>query len=487
MKSMFRLVIIWCAVLAITSSAGAQDTAPFELELPVTAVHLDLFDCRIEVVSQTDAQPLIRAVDAPGSTGDPAAFQVAQTGGTVRITRLPLPEGAPVTTAVVELVLDPSQGVNVTGRGVSLTVRGEGKPPEEEPADGEPDAVPGGRGSTAPTNTFELTDSEAALFRTPSTTVRATNTAVHAEEGFGTITAELEWSTLTVRGHEGSMNLISEDSETVVERLIGNVEFKLTRGGLDLRDGNGAIRGDSREGRVSADHWEGSATITATDANIEIRESSLAQVAFNGVNSDLTVDGVRGNVKAEFEGGDGFAESTRGSLDLTGAAGARITAEDLQGPLVLALREDSEAEIRQALDTVTAKVHSSKFFGSGIANLDLVSTDSSVTVEDIQRMTRFKVSQSEVELDLSRTEEEKFNLKVPDDTYVRVLLYSPCRVRVRTSTEGGKGVDVTGCELQIGTTGRWRGGQLRSIDGRPPFMLIADVGDTGELRVLGGP
>ena len=199
------------------------------------------------------------------------------------------------------------------------------------------------------------------------------------------------------------------------------------------------------------------------------------------------MDGVRGNVKAELEGGDAFAESTRGSLDVTASTGARITAEDLQGPLVLRLREDSEAEIRQVLDTLTAKVHSSKFFGSGINNLDLVATESVVTLENIQRMTRFKVDQSEVELDLSQTEEQKFNLKVPDDSYVRVLLYSPCRVRVRTSAESGKGVDVTGCELQIGTTGRWRGGQLRSIDGRPPFMLIADVGDTGELRVQGGP
>ena len=184
---------------------------------------------------------------------------------------------------------------------------------------------------------------------------------------------------------------------------------------------------------------------------------------------------------------DGYAESTRGSLDLTGTAGARITAEDLQGPLVLALREDSEAEIRQALDVLTAKVHSSELFASDIANLDLVSTDSKVTLDNIQRITKFKVDQSDVDLDLSQTMEQKFNLKVPDDTYVRVSLYSPCRVRVRKSAEGGKGVNVTGCELQIGTTGKWRGGQLRSLDGRPPFMLIADVGDTGELRVQGGP
>jgi hypothetical protein len=487
MKSMLRLVILLGTALATTWSAGAQDTVPFEFELPRAAIQLDLFDCRLEVVTETGAQPLIRAVDASGSAGDPAAFRVAQSGGTVQITRLPDPEGAPVTTAVVELVIDSSQSVTVSGSGLSVTMRGEGKPPEEKPPAEGSETAPAGQDAASSTHTLELADSEVALFRTPSTSLRATNTAVHAEGTFGSFSAELAWSTLTVRGHEGSMNLISDDSETLVERLIGNLEFTLTRGGLDLRDGNGNVRGDSREGRVSADHWEGSATVTATDANIEFREGSLAQITFKGVNSDLTVDGVRGNVKADFEGGDGFAESTRGSLDLTGLAGARITGENLQGPLVLRLREDSEAEIRQALDTLTAKVHSSKFFGSGINNLDLVATESAVTLEDVQRTTRFKVDQSHVELDLSQTKEQKFNLKVPDDTYVRVVLYSPCRVRVRTSAEGGKGVDVTGCELQIGTTGRWRGGQLRSIDGRPPFMLIADVGDTGELRVQGGP
>lgn len=487
MKRMFPFVIVLCAALATTWSAKAQDTVPFEFELPLAAVHLDLYDCRLEVATQTGAQPMIRAVDASGSTGDSSAFRVAQTGGTVEITRLPHPEGAPVTTVVVEIVIDPSQSITLLGRGLSVTLRGEGKPPEEEIPAQESETGRDGQDGATSTNTLELEDSEVALFRTPPTTLRATNTAVHAEEGFGPFSAELSWSNLTIRGHEGSINLTSEDSETVVERLIGNLEFKLTRGVLDLRDGNGNVRGDSREGRVSANHWEGSATVTATDANVDFRDGSLAQITFTGVNSDLTVDGVRGNVKAEFEGGDGIAESTRGSLDFTASAGARITAEDLQGPLVLRLREDSEAEIRQALDTLTAKVHSSKFFGSGINNLDLVATESVVTLEDIRRMTRFKVDQSDVELDLSQTEEQKFNLKVPDDTYVRVLLYSPCRVRVRTSAESGKGVDVTGCELQIGTTGRWRGGQLRSIDGRPPFMLITDVGDTGELRVQGGP
>lgn len=487
MQLTVRLAVIWSVALAITALAGAQETVPFEIELPVAAIDLNLFDCRLEVVTEKDAQPLVRAVDAPESVGNPAIFEVSQAGGTVRISRVSPPEDDPATTAVVELTIDPSQPLKVTGRGLSLTVRGEGKPPREELSTDGSNADTPDDGDIVRAHSYDLTDSEVGLFRTPSTTLRATNTTVHTEEGFGTLSAELVWSNLTVRGHEGPMHLNSEDSETMAERLIGNVDFKIVRGVLDLRDGNGAVNGDSQKGRVSVDHWEGSAGITATDANIDVRGGSLAQITFTGVNSDLTLDGVRGNVKAEFQGGDGYAESTRGSLDLTGTAGARITAEDLQGPLVLALREDSEAEIRQALDVLTAKVHSSELFASDIANLDLVSTDSKVTLDNIQRITKFKVDQSDVDLDLSQTMEQKFNLKVPDDTYVRVSLYSPCRVRVRKSAEGGKGVNVTGCELQIGTTGKWRGGQLRSLDGRPPFMLIADVGDTGELRVQGGP
>ncbi len=485
MKRLVRPALICVATLAMTAWAGAQETVPFEFELPVAGIDMSLFDCRIEVVNTTDAQPLIRAFDAEGSVGQPATFEVVQTGGSVRISRIPPPNGAAVTTAIVEVVLDPGQPLSINGRGLSLTVRGEGKPPQEASAGQLNADTPAKSGVAA--HTFELTDSEAALHRAPSTSLRATNSAVHTEEGFGTLTAELAWSNLTVRGHEGHMQISSEDSETVVERLTGDVEFTIVRGGLDLRDGSGSVRGDSQGGRISFDHWEGSASVTGTDAAVGVFEGSLAQFTFTGVNSDLTLDGVNGDVKAELQGGDGSASSTRGKLDLTATDNARVTCDDLQGPLGLVLRDGSEAEVRQALGGFTAKIHSSVLLASGVSTLELVATESRVTADDVQHLTVFKVSRSDVELDLSRTQDQKFNLKVPDETYVRVSLYSPCRVRVRKSADGGKGVNVTGCELQIGTTGKWRGGQLRSLDGRPPFMLIADVGDNGQLRVQGGP
>ena len=60
MQLIVRLAVIWSVALAITALAGAQETVPFELELPVAAVDLNLFDCRLEVVTEKDAQPLVR-------------------------------------------------------------------------------------------------------------------------------------------------------------------------------------------------------------------------------------------------------------------------------------------------------------------------------------------------------------------------------------------------------------------------------------------
>ena len=102
-------------------------------------------------------------------------------------------------------------------------------------------------------------------------------------------------------------------------------------------------------------------------------------------------------------------------------------------------------------------------------------------------MARFRVSECDTELDLRQTKDHKFRLSVPDDTFIRVTLYSPCRVRVSQAGDATNAVNVTGCELQIGTSGRWKGGQLRSVDGRPPFMLTAEVAERGELSVQGGP
>ena len=59
-----------------------------------------------------------------------------------------------------------------------------------------------------------------------------------------------------------------------------------------------------------------------------------------------------------------------------------------------------------------------------------------------------------MELDLKQMDDRKLTVSVADDSDVSVFLDAPCRVQARQSEDGGSGLSVSGCELQMEQTGR---------------------------------
>ena len=145
------------------SIANAQEALPFEIELPLSGVKVELNDCLLEVTIEPGVEPpVVRARELVGAVGEPATFSVGMGGGQVKITRNPHSEGTDPARAIVELVLDPRQPLHVIGRDIMLVVRAprggtDGadsapKLPGEESAQG-----------AAVSHTYELFDSEADL------------------------------------------------------------------------------------------------------------------------------------------------------------------------------------------------------------------------------------------------------------------------------------------------------------------------------------
>jgi len=280
---------------------------------------------------------------------------------------------------------------------------------------------------------------------------------------------------------------VSIDAETTVEDLEGVVDFKLDGGSLELGSGTGAVQGSSTRGFVACNRWTGSVSLTGEEANFELRDGAVEPLRFTTKSTDIRIDGLRGPVFAQLEGGEVVAESVVGTFDITATAGAGVKVTDHEGPLTVAARDDASAELTQIEGLVTANLDRSTMTLIGADNLNLTANGSRVTANGIHRLSGCVAKSSELSLDLSEAEERHLDLRVTDGSTVEVVLRSPCQVQLRDSAAASQQVDVTGCEFQLQNTGRWRGGMRRDANGRPPFLLTAKVAETGLLRVRGGP
>lgn len=471
--------------LVDVSGAAAQVELPFEFELPLSPVEVELHDSLLEVTIEPGAEPMVQARRVEGAVGEPATFAVGQGGGRTRITRTPTPEGLDPARAIVTLTLDPGQNLHVIGRDIMLVVNGPGG---GYAADDVPPTLPG-KGATEVAgiaHSYELFDSEADLTGFPAATIVAENTAVHCDGGSGELAAQLSWSGLTVTNHDGGIRIASLDSETTLEGVSGAVEFELQGGGLRLQDGAGSVQGTCDAGFVGSNGWDGTFSLGGSDASFELRDGSVGQLKITSSNTVTTIDEIRGSVIIEATGGQITMDSVQGNLTATVSEGGQVVSDVVYGTLTLNLKNDAYGEVNRSSGAVKANIDSAELRVEGAKSLDLNSENSRATVEGIKQLAGFDARYSEVELDLREASDRKLTLHVGEGTTVDLSLTSPCNVQLRESTPGGSGVNVTGCALQLERAGRWRRGRISANDGRRPFFLIAKVADTGSLRVHGG-
>lgn len=487
---MKRVLVATLALLAAGLAGAAAETPPFEVALAVAPVDVALDDAQVDVTFEPGAQPVVRVHVAPGAAGVPPDFEVSQVGGRVRILRTVDEAAGEAATVTLEITLDPAQSLRLRGTRLSVAVRNPPRP--IEPARPVAPAPEGDGEATEPpaevvSQRYELVDSELYTTGAATTSLITQNTVVDVESSSGDLTVELMLGSLAVRGHEGTLQLVSVDGESTVDDLEGVVSFSLDGGSLALRGGTGGIQGSSNRGFAACDRWTGGVSLTGEDATFELRGGEVQPLRLTTKSTAIRIDGLRGPVFAQLEGGEVVAESVVGTLDVSATAGAGVEVAGHDGPLTVAIRDDSSAELAQINGLVKASLDRSTMTITGADKLSLNANRSRVTVVGISHLSGCVARASELVLDLSEIEERHLELGVSDGSSTDVILRSPCQVQLRGSASAGQQVDVTGCEFRLQTAGGWHGGMRRDAEGRPPFVLTAKVAETGLLRVRGGP
>lgn len=474
-------------VFVVAAVVSAAETPPFEVDLPELPIELDLYDCRIEVELVDGVEPLLRATTAPDGGVESPAFKVGEAGGLIRVARTDA-GGATATRATLGLVLDPAQALTIRGQGLAVSIRSStalaaealSQNPRDKGDDPGPPTTPG-------VHTFDLLDSEIFLVGAQATTITGKNTFVDAEDGLGELRVDIDRGSLFLRRHRGNLHLSSLNSACSIEELRGTVDISLDGGNLELSDGSGAVTGQVRAGHISLSRCSGNARLTGEDATIELRDGFVNQMNVTATATILTIEGCRGSVTAQLTGGELTAEAVQGSLQATVNADARAEVIDHEGPLVLAVHDNSSAEISKIEGPVTVTVAKSELRVDGASALGLTARGARLSLARVRRITSFFAATSELELDLRDTVGSEFDLEVTDGSRATVYLASPCRVRLQGSAASSRQVDVTGCEFQMQNTGRWHGSKSKGVDGRPTFLLTAKVIEGGSLSVRGEP
>jgi hypothetical protein len=153
---------------------------------------------------------------------------------------------------------------------------------------------------------------------------------------------------------------------------------------------------------------------------------------------------------------------------------------------MLKLDDNSEAEIRGVSGSVVASVTESELIVENIRNLELTALWSYMEVADVHSLGKLDVRNSELTLDLRTLQSNRLDLHIAEGSSATVFLASPCRVQLRRSAAASQDVDITGCEFRMQNMGRWQGSHMPGLNGRSPFMLTAEVADSGTLHVRGG-
>lgn len=482
------LVVALLLTLAGPALAAGAQTPPFELDLPSGPIELVLDDCQIDVLVEAGAQPSVRAFPAPGAAGSPPGFEISGSGGGTRI--VIADGGAPpdAATVVLELVLDAHQALDLRGGRLSVSSR------NPVPIAGGRKRVPGdAQGDTAEPKpesglqSYDLVDSEISLLGAANVSLLGVNTVAHVQDGSGDLSLDLERGSLSLVRHRGMLRLTARDSTSSVHDLEGGADLELEGGDLELADGVGSIQGRIGGGGLRVDHWTGSTNLTAEDAMVELRDSSLSQTTLTTQSSELVLDGVEGAVRAQVNGGGLTAEQVRGRLEVTAGAGARVEIDDHDGGVVVTASDDAVVEASNVDDALTATVSDAELRLSGAGSLELTARRARLTISNVARIRTLDARQCELDLDISTIESNSLDLRVVDGSSATVVVPSPCRVQLRESTDAAQQVDVTGCEFQMQNMGHWRGSQVRSLDGRPAFMLTAKISEGSSLRVSGAP
>lgn len=463
---------------------AAQPPPLGEIELPAAPVSLVLDNARVTIAAESGATPLLRwwrdRADAPGA----AELAAYSDGGAVVVQRPDAAEGEPRARLRVEVVIDAAQPLAIAGAGLDLALERAGVEAAERPDVAPPAAPPVAAAATE----LSLVDSQATIGGLGGIVGVVDGGTLELRGTAGSHDLTVRDGSLRLIGHQGAATLNGDGAELAVEDAGGQLTIRAGGGTISLRSVRGRLQLELVDGGLQILDGGGSGSIVLTDSSADLRGARFQNLSLKAVASHVTASACEGLATVDLTGGSLAVDDGSGSLTGVARDGAIVDLVDHRGDVQLNLQEDSSAELRGIDGKVNLRARGGEVVVDRASSLEVELDGVFATLGGVKALGAFKVVSSEVELDLSELGRPAVELAVQADSSVRVRLATPCRVRA-TGLESSLAsqVDVTGCELQLGASGRWATRRVRDIEGKPPTTLTAQIAESSELTVEGRP
>lgn len=480
-----RFVLFGILVLGLTCPvAGAQEPPLGEIELPSRAIVVDLDDAAVQIVAAAGEQPMLRWWRA--RTDDPriAELDAFENEAGVVIAR-PSSEQDDATGIArlrIEIATDSLQGLSVNGSDLNLEIRRVQPEPEITMDSDAPAQDPG----PAPPIGLELAASTISLREVGSVSAVLDGCDTDLLDTTGNQELTVVSGQLRSVGHQGEIFVRGENADISAERSRGRTKVIATGGSVNLRTVNGRFDIRVNDGGLQILGGAGSGAIFATHSSGDIRNTRFKSLNVKGAMSHITVSDVNGSQTVDLTGGSLTADDCVGDIQGSGRDGAELRINGHEGNLVLNIQEDASTDIRDVNGDVKLTGRGADLTVDRVSSLALDATESRVTASGISKLASFQSTRSEIDLDLSECGDRKVTLAVQAESRVHLTLRTPCQVHATgVGSALASQIDVVGCELQLGSGGRWATRRSRGIDGSKPITVTANVAKSAELTVEG--
>ena len=475
------LALGWCLTPV---GASAQEAPLGEVALPPSPIRIDLADAVIRIVADDALEPELRwrrvRPDTPGS----AELSVVQKEGSIVVERPAPAEGEVRARLLIEIAMPTTNAITVIGTRLDLSIERKLVEEPEQSVQNAPPPV----ASTPTATEIRLVDSQATLTATGAVIGTFDGCAVELHRTTGVHEFTSFDSVLRLVSHSGHATVVAQGTDVTVDGTTGRISVQATGGSVELRSTQGRFKIETTDAQVQVLDSRGSGIIAVTDSNVDLRNTRLQDLNFKGISSYATMTSCDSKTTVDFSGGSLSFDSVTGNVTGTARDGARIDITDHRGDVKLNLQLDSSADLRTIDGAVVVTARGAELNLDGAKSLALTATKTWATVSAIDKLETFRVSSSDVDLDLVECRDRKPTVNLQADSRVRVQLATPCRVKAKgLSASLASQVDVTGCELQLGQGSRWATRTVRGIDGRPPVTLTAQVAESSELTIEGRP
>ncbi len=480
-NSLFPKILV--AAATITAAVGAVDTAaqdslelPFRKTLSARRGTIRLHDARLIIRCNEDTPTLeIRAIDP--ETVNSAAVTVAERGDGFEVAA-PDP-ASDLREIIMELTAPSDLPLVVEGR--DLRVERICNLP-----DGDISTVnPKDPGATTSFSVFRLDDGsidfqgpDPARFETDGTSVTVSLTR-------GPLVFMTSGGTVTITGHEGTIEIESNDTIFSIEDVRGDVTATVSRGQLNLTGIDGTTTLGADQSSLDVAELDGNLQISGAGNALSLRNSAMQNFRLEGTDLSAQIDDCSGTGVVTVTGGSLEADRWSGRLTLQAARGTDSDLSRLDADLVLDFTDDSSCSVRGVTGHIHGTVENGTLTASQIKSIELSSVSSEISITEIRETTSLDLTDSGLEYS-STVLTGNPEIRLSGTSEARVDLPVPCKVQLMGPGKNNSNVEVQGCNLH---RGRIPASQLRKKkwETRRPIIMTVTLDPDARLRIDGRP